>query len=60
VPSPLNPPKGCHFHPRCPIFLNEPEQSSLKTKCKTEYPKIFQSGTSYVRCHAINSHETDN
>ncbi len=44
VPSPLNPPSGCSFHPRCPV-ANE--------RCKTEQPKsnAIEGGT--VACHGI-------
>jgi len=53
VPSPVSPPKGCHFHPRCPIFLNEPEGSPLKQNCKNKYPGIYNSDVSFLRCHAV-------
>jgi len=53
VPSPLNPPTGCHFHPRCPILLNEPEGSPLRQKCRNEYPAKKRQGNVFVACHAV-------
>ena len=51
VPSPLNPPTGCHFHPRCPIYLNEEPGSVLKNKCTTQYPEKVEDKHSFVACH---------
>ena len=44
VPSPINPPSGCTFHPRCP-FANE--------RCKAERPKGLPVEGGTVACHAI-------
>jgi len=43
VPSPINPPPGCRFHPRCPYATSI---------CKVEEPKLVRvSGEHYVACH---------
>jgi peptide/nickel transport system ATP-binding protein len=31
IPSPLDPPKGCHFHPRCPHAM---------ARCRSEAPRL--------------------
>jgi peptide/nickel transport system ATP-binding protein len=42
LPSPVNPPSGCHFHPRCPKAMAE---------CRGRYPENFKlSGTRSVAC----------
>ena len=43
VPSPINPPKGCYFHPRCPYKTDI---------CEREYPetKEIKPGH-FVSCH---------
>jgi oligopeptide/dipeptide ABC transporter ATP-binding protein len=43
VPSPLNPPSGCHFHPRCPKVMD---------RCKTEIPHQIELDKGHqVNCH---------
>lgn len=43
VPSPLHPPSGCHFHPRCPEVMD---------RCRTEPPQTLQIEADHtVTCH---------
>jgi peptide/nickel transport system ATP-binding protein len=43
IPSPLDPPPGCHFHPRCPLAM---------ARCKVERPalKVITPGRTSA-CH---------
>ncbi len=42
LPSPTNPPSGCHFHPRCP---------SATDACRKAYPEVtLLEGERQVRC----------
>ena len=43
VPSPINPPSGCHFHPRCPIAVD---------RCKVETPLLREVAPGHeAACH---------
>ena len=44
LPSPLNPPTGCPFHPRCPL-ANE--------RCRIEVPPLYFQRGREVACHAV-------
>jgi oligopeptide transport system ATP-binding protein len=47
VPSPINPPSGCRFHPRCPVAVE---------KCKTDVPEWREASPQHwVACHLVNS-----
>ena len=43
IPSPINPPSGCRFHPRCPIAIE---------RCKVDVPEWRESAPGHwVACH---------
>ena len=43
VPSPINPPAGCHFHPRCPI---------ADERCRQQVPALRELDGSHLgACH---------
>jgi len=47
VPSPINPPTGCHFHTRCP--------KAQHPLCSTEKPQLQQAADGHwVACHFHN------
>jgi oligopeptide/dipeptide ABC transporter ATP-binding protein len=44
VPSPLHPPSGCHFHPRC---------SKAQEICKTDPPELKERNGRLAACHFV-------
>ena len=50
IPTPLNKPSGCSFHPRCPI---------AEPNCQIEEPTLTQHKDSFVACPYALSKRTD-
>jgi peptide/nickel transport system ATP-binding protein len=50
IPSPLHPPSGCHFHPRCPF---------AGPRCKRETPPLTAVGPGRLSACHLNTGGTD-
>jgi dipeptide transport system ATP-binding protein len=50
LPSPIAPPPGCAFHPRC-AYANE--------RCRTEFPENVNAGGQLVACHGVEEGRID-
>ncbi|MCR4282144.1 MAG: dipeptide ABC transporter ATP-binding protein [Bauldia sp.] len=47
LPSPINPPTGCAFHPRCPLAFS---------RCRVERPEMERKGGVQVACFAVDAY----
>jgi oligopeptide/dipeptide ABC transporter ATP-binding protein len=45
VPSPIDPPTGCRFHPRCPLAM---------PVCESVRPELRPTGDRMVACHLVH------
>ncbi|RPI62052.1 MAG: ATP-binding cassette domain-containing protein [Planctomycetaceae bacterium] len=66
VPSPINPPSGCPFHPRCPLtrelaakpgqqvvgIISEGQPVAVMRRCTEETPKLTPVPNQPSHCHA--------
>ncbi len=67
MPSPISPPTGCAFHPRCPLtrelagqmppqetqtILSEGDEVRVVRRCTIETPQLTPAGDSADHCHA--------
>jgi len=50
VPSPLNPPSGCRFHPRCPHAM---------ARCAVEEPALRQIERRTLACHLFDERASE-
>ncbi len=48
LPSPIDPPTGCAFHPRCPVAFG---------RCPVETPQLRLYGNSRVSCHLMEEEQ---
>lgn len=52
VPSPINPPKGCRFHTRCPLVVD---------RCRLEEPEFREVNPGhFVACHLVEESQNRN
>ncbi len=47
VPSPIHPPTGCFFHPRCPV---------AKENCRVDAPQLVKKKSTQVSIHEASCH----